>query len=163
MANGEYGQAYRSYQKAVAADPRIADVNHLSSILYAWAISQGEAEDRPLLDAQRRVWLEPQQLALRRSLLSVAVDREKGVIYAFGLGTAPENTPNPAQRRLLARKAALADSLAWIARLAKWAEAGVECPFEVTQTVAGVEELKEYWFGETIYVVEVRAPIDCLG
>ena len=160
---GNYEKAYNDYQKAVAADHDFANVSHLSSILYAWVISESEAEDIPCLDAQKQVWLEPQQLALRRKLLSVAIDRDKGIIYAFGLGLASDDVSRAAQRKLLARKGALSDAQAWIARLATWGEAGVERPFDVSQTVVGVEMLKEFWVGEMICVVKVRAPIDCLS
>ena len=93
----------------------------------------------------------------------MAVDSEKGTIHAFGLGTAPMRASIPAQRRLMARKAAIADSKAWVARLARWAEDGVKCPFDVSQTAVGVETVKEFWLADTIYVVKVRAPINCLG
>ena len=163
LAQGEYEKAYNDYQKAVEADPDVADVGHLSSILYAWVISESETEDVPRLNAQKRVWLEPGQLALRRDLVALTVDRDKGIIYAFGLGLAPDNISNDTQKRFLARKAALADAQAWIARLATWGEGGVECPFDVSQTTVNVEVRKEYWISEIIYVVGVSAPINCLS
>jgi hypothetical protein len=100
------------------------------------------------------------ELAPRRKLLSAAIDRQRGTVHTFGLGLAPKNTPNLAQKRLLASQAALADSKAWVARLTMWAESGVECPFDVTMTVKGVKTLKEFWVEETICVVKVIAPID---
>ena len=168
LARGNHKQAYRDYQRAVEAAPIcpdgrpcLANVSYLSSILYAWVISQSETEDVPLLNAQMQVWLEPTQLAPRRELLSAAIDKEEGIIHAFGLGLAPKNAPNLAQKRLLALQAALADSKAWAARLTMWAETGVKCPFDVTTTVIGVETLKKFWVEETICVVKIRAPIDC--
>lgn len=161
LARGNYKQAYRDYQRAVEIAPSLANVSYLSSILYAWVISQSETEDVPLLNAQMQVWLEPMQLAPRRKLLSAAIDREGGTVHTFGLGLAPKNTPNPAQKRLLASQAALADSKAWAARLTTWAETGVERPFDVTMTVTGVKTLKEFWVEETICVVKIRAPINC--
>ncbi len=160
LAQGEYEKAYSDYQRAVATDPDTANASHLSSILYAWAISESEGADVSHLNAQKRVWLEPEQLALRRRLLSLALDTEKGIIRSFGLGLASGNILNAAQKRFLARKAALADAQAWTARIAAWSETGVECPFDVPQTTVNVEILKEYWVGDVIYVVKVRASVD---
>lgn len=163
LAQGEYEKAYNDYQRAVEADPDVADVSHLSSIIYGWVISESDGEDVPHITAQKRVWLEPEQLALRRGLLSLALDMEKDTIHAFGLGLAPADASSAAQREFLARKAALADAQAWTARVAIWGKTGVECPFNVPQTTVNVEILKEYWVGDTVYVVKVKAPIDCLS
>ena len=163
LRQGDYEQAYQDYHKAVAEDSSIANIAHLSSILYSWVISQSEAEDAPLLEAQKRVWLEPNQLAHRKKLVSVAVDRGREIIHAFGIGLVPENIVISEQRQHLAHRSALADAEAWVARLARWAKDGIECPFDVSDTVVGVEVLKEFWVEETIYVVRLRAPIDCLG
>lgn len=159
----DYKQAYYDYQKSVSMDQKIANMSHLSSIMYAWAISKGEQEDISLLNKQKQVWLEPNQFALRRELLSLGVDRDKRIIHAFGLGIAPDNITNPDQRSMLARKTAQADAAAWVARLAKWAEAGVDCPFNISaQTLMGMEIHKEFWLDDTIYIVRVAAPVDCL-
>jgi len=163
LQQGNHKQAYHDYQGAVAEDPSISNIAHLSSILYSWVIEQGESEDVPLLEAQKWVWLEPNQSTLRKKLVLVAVDRERGVIYAFGIGLAPENTANSDQRDYLAHRSALADAEAWVARLARWVEDGIKCPFDVADTVVGVEVLKEFWVDDTVYVVRIRAPIDCLG
>ena len=162
LAADSYEQAYADYQKAVATDSRVADISHLSSILYSWAISETESEDMPLLDAQRKVWLEPNQLSLRQGLMKVAVDSERGVIYAFGLGVASENRPHVDQRRQLARQAAMADAKAWVARIARWGRDGIKCPFDISLAVVGAETLKEYWIGDAVYVIKFRAPVDCL-
>lgn len=156
---GDYEQAYHDYQKAVAVEPSIANATHLSSILYAWAISQSEAEDVPLLNAQKQVLLKPQQFVPRQELLSGAVDKEKDIIHAFGLGVAQKNILHPGQKRLLARQAALTDAYAWVARLAMWTKIGVEGSLDVSWTVVGARTLKEFWFAETIYVVKVEAPL----
>jgi hypothetical protein len=160
LAKGEYEEAYNDYQRAVEADPGASDMSHLSSILYAWVISESEGDDVPHLDAQKRVWLEPDQLGLRRRLLSLALDAEKGTIQAFGIGLAPGNISNDAQKRFLSRKAALADAQAWTARIALWNKSGVESSFDVPQTTVIVEVIKEYWVGDTIAVVKVKAPVD---
>ena len=161
LAAGNYKQAYDDYQRAVKADASAANINHLSSILYSWAIAESEPADAPLLRAQKRVWLEPRQLALRRKLLKLAIDSGKGYIRAFGLAIIKKSR-NSAQTDLLAEEAALADAKAWVARLATWVADGVECPFDVSGTVIGVETLKATAIDGTIYVVEVSAPIDCL-
>lgn len=159
LVRGDYEEAYYDYQQAVVVEPSLANASHLWSILYAWVISQSEAEDVPLLNAQKQVLLKPQQFALRRELLLVAVDKEKDIIHAFGLGVAPKNILHPGQKRLLAREAALTDAYAWVARLAIWTQMGVEGSFDVSRTVVGVQTLKELWIGETIYVVKVQAPL----
>ena len=163
LQQANYRQAYQDYQKAVAEDSDIANIGHLSSILYAWVISQSEAEDIPLLEAQKWVWLEPNQLALRNKLVLVAADKEREIIHAFGIGLVPENIATPEQRDHLAHRSALADAEAWVARLARWIRDGIDCPFDVSDTVVGVEVLKEFWIEGTIYVVRIRAPINCLG
>lgn len=163
LARENYKQAYSDYRKAVSMDQGVANASHLSSILYSWVISKSEPEDIPLLNGQKKVWLAPHQLALREGLLSVGVDKDKRIIHAFGLGFAPENIKNPAQRSMLARKTAEADAAAWVARLATWAEAGVSCPFDISsQTLVGMETSKELWVDDTVYVVKVQAPVDCL-
>ncbi len=163
LRQGNYRQAYQDYQKSVVEDSDIANIAHLSSILYSWAISQGDAEDVPLLEAQKWVWLEPNQLTLREKLAAVAVDKEREIIHAFGIGLVPDNIVISEQRTHLAHRSALADAEAWVARLATWVSDGIDCPFDVTDTVVGVEILKEFWVDETIYVVRLEAPIDCLG
>ncbi len=163
LRQGDYKQAYQDYQKAVAEDSDIANIAHLSSILYSWVISQSESEDVPLLEAQKWVWLEPNQLALREQLMAMAVDKERDVIHAFGIGLVPENIVISEQRRHLAHRSALADAEAWVARLATWVRDGIGCPFDVTDTVVGVETLKEFWVEDTIYVVRLKAPVNCLG
>jgi len=160
LARGNYRQAYREYQKALADDPTVANMSHLSSILYAWAISESDSQDVPLLEAQKKVWLKPQQIVTRKELLVVSVNREKGVMHAFGLGFAPRKSPNPAQREMMAREAAMADAQAWVARINGWSEKDINRPFDVSQTVVGVETLKEFWVDNTIYVVKVRAPVN---
>lgn len=160
IIQGNYEQAYRDYQKSVAVEPNRANAAHLSNILYSWVISESEPEDIPLLNAQRHVLLAPQQLGYRQSLLSVAVDKEKDVIRAFGLGVAPENISHPAQRRLLARQAALTDSYSWVARFAMWTKMGVEVSLDVSRKVVGVRTLKEFWVGEIIYIIKVEAPLN---
>ena len=163
LMSENYRQAYQDYRQAVSMDEKIASVSHLSSIIYSWAISKGEREDISLLKKQKQVWLEPKQLSLRRQLLSMGVDRDKRIIHAFGLGLAPDSISNPAQRSMLARKVALADASAWVARLATWADAGVDCPFDISsETLMGMETFKELWVDDTIYVVRVEAPVDCL-
>ena len=161
LAAGNYKQAYDEYQKAVTEDANAANINHLSSILYSWAIAQSEPADVPLLKAQKQVWLEPRQLALRQKLLTVALDNEKGLIHSFGLGIIKKG-PNPDQTARLAHEGALADAKAWVARLATWAANGVESPFDVSQTVIDIKTLKENSIEGTIYVVKVSAPMDCL-
>lgn len=163
LQTGSYKQSYNSYRAAVAADRKVANINHLSSILYSWIIAESEGEDTPILTAQRKVWLEPNQLALRGGLQKIAVDRQRGTIYAFGIGIAPEDIDNMEQRRELARRTAMADAQTWVARLARWAKDGIKCPFDISLTVVGVETIKEHWIGDTIYIVKVQAPIDCLG
>jgi len=163
LARAEYKQAYSDYQKAVSMDQGVANTSHLSSILYSWAISKSEPEDVPLLKGQKQVWLAPRQFALREGLLALGVDRDKRIIHAFGLGIAPGNIKNPAQRSMMARKTAEADAAAWVARLATWSEAGVSCPFDISsQTLMGMETHKELWVDDTIYVIRVQAPVDCL-
>ena len=97
----------------------------------------------------------------RGTVFLASVNREKGIIRAFGLGFAPRKAPNPAQREMMARKAAMADAQAWVARIADWSEKDIKCAFDVSRTVVGVETLKEFWVDNTIYVVKVRAPVDC--
>jgi len=163
LARAEYKQAYVDYQKAVSMDQGVANTSHLSSILYSWAISKSEPEDIPLLKRQKQVWLAPRQFALREGLLALGVDKDKRIIHAFGLGIAPGNVKNPAQRSMMARKTAEADAAAWVARLATWSEAGVSCPFDISsQTLVGMETFKELWVDDTIYVIRVQAPVDCL-
>ena len=161
LAVGNYKQAYDDYQKAVEEDANAANISHLSSILYSWAIAQSEAADVPLLEAQKQVWLEPKQLALRQKLLTVALDNEKGLIHSFGLGIIKKG-PNPDQTARLAHEGALADAKAWVARLATWAAKGVESPFDVSQMVIDIKTLKATSIEEAIYVVKVSAPMDCL-
>ena len=161
LAAGNYKQAYDDYQKAVKDDASVANINHLSSILYSWAIAQSEPEDVPLLKAQKQVWLEPRQLALRRKFLKLAIDSGKGYIHAFGLAIIKKG-PSPAQTDLLAEEGALLDARAWVARIATWVADGVECPFDVSGTVIGVETLKATSIEGAIYVVKVSAPMDCL-
>lgn len=163
LQRGNHRQAYHDYQGAVSEDSDISNIAHLSSILYSWVIEQGESGDIPLLEAQKWVWLEPNQLAFRNKLVLVAVDKEREVIYAFGIGLVPENTINSEQRNQLAHRSALADAEAWVARLARWVKDGINCPFDVADTVVGVEVLKEFWVDDTIYVVKIMAPINCLG
>lgn len=163
LEKGEYVKAYHDYQKALAIDPGIGNLSYLYSILYDWAISQSEPEDIPLLKAQKQLLLKPDQLALREELLSLAVDKEKGIIYAFGVVIKDNNNLSPAQQRLLVPKAALSDAQVWVARVAKWIESGVKCPFDISMTVTGVEKLKGNWIDDTIYIVKIKAPIDCLG
>ncbi len=162
LVEGKYEQAYREYQKAVAEDPTAANINHLSSILYSWVLSQSEAADVPLLKAQKRVWLEPKQIALRQGLLSVAVDREKGTIHAFGLTLIRAELPNREQQVRLANDGALADAKAWIARLATWTANGIEQPFDVSGTVTSARSIKVVSIQDVIYIVKVSAPINCL-
>ena len=156
----KYKQAYDSYQKAVLEDPGVANIAHLSSILYSWAISEGPAEDRALLDAQRKVWLEPNQMAMRRNLQSIAVDEKNGSIYALGLGAAMQANTSAEQHRLLAQRAALADAKAWIARLARWNKDGIDCPFDILANVKAVEVINKYWVDKTFCVVKLKAPVD---
>jgi hypothetical protein len=154
-----YEEAAHDHQEAVAVEPDSANSSRLSNILYTWAISQSKAEDASLLNAQKRALLNPQQFALRQELLTLAVDEEKDVIHAFGLGILPGNVPHTTKDRLLARKAALTDAYAWIARLAMWTKVGVEASFDVSRTVFGVESIKEFWVGGVIFVVKVEAPL----
>ncbi len=163
LRQGDHRQAYHDYQGAVAEDSRISNISHLSSILYSWVIEQGESDDIPLLEAQKWVWLEPNRAAFRNKLMLVAVDREKEVIYAFGIGLAPGNTIDSEHKTQLGHRSALADAEAWVARLARWVKDGIDCPFDVTDTIVGVEILKEFWVDDTIYVVQIMAPINCLG
>ena len=159
----DYKQAYYDYQKAVSIDQKMANMSHLSSIMYAWTLSKSEPEDIPILNGQKFVWLEPEQFVLRRQLLKLGVDGKRGTIHAFGLGLAPDNISNLDQKSMLARKTAQADAAAWVARLATWAETGVGCPFNVSaQTLTGMQTIKEFWVDDTIYVVKVEAPVDCL-
>ena len=162
LAEGNYRQAYEDYQKAVSEDPGVANINHLSSILYSWAISESDAADVPLLKAQQQVWLQPELLASRHDLLEVAVDREKNLIYAFGLVLIRGDISNPEQRDRLAREGALADATAWMARIAAWAAGGVESQFDVSRTVVNIKTLKTMPIEQVIYVVKISAPVDCL-
>ena len=158
-----YKQAYYDYKQAVSMDEGITNVNHLSSILYGWAMSKVEQEDVSLLEKQKQVWLEPKQLPLRQELVSLEVDKDKRIIHAFGIGLAPDNISNPTQRTMMARKVALADASAWVARIATWADVGVSCPFDISsETLMGMETLKEFWVDDTLYVVKVEAPVDCM-
>ena len=162
LMNGNPEKAYHDYQKALAIDPRIGNFSHFSSILYDWAILQSAPEDIPLLKAQKQVLLKPQQLALREQLLLSAVDRERGFIYAFGIAAKANGNLSPHQEQLLIPRAALADSQTWVARIARWAKDGVKCPFDISSSVIGVEKLKESWISDTIYIIKIKAPINCL-
>jgi hypothetical protein len=163
LSNGDYKKAFYDYQKAVEIDKRIANIGHLSSIVYDWAISQSEPEDIPLLIAQKQVFLEPERSEFRKQLISVSVDREKGVIYAIGFGIINADKPLPTQRQFLTSKAAISDSQIWVARIAQWAKNGIECPFDISTSITGYEKLKENWIGDVICVVKLKAPIDCLN
>ena len=170
VARGEYEGAYDDYQKSVAADPKLANASYLSYILYTWVSSQSEAAELPLLNAQKQVMLTPKQFVPRHELLSVAVNKEEDTIQAFGLGLVPTNPSQvglneiskigTVQKRLLAHEAALVDAQTWVARLATWTKTGVEGPFDVSRTVVGVQALKEFWIGETIFVIKVEAPLE---
>lgn len=157
---GNNRQAYEDYQKAVADDSIIANVSHLSSILYSWAIPQCKAEDVPLIKAQKAVWLAPEQLALRKALLAAAVNKKKGVIHAFGMGIIRSELTNREQRLKLAQQTALADAKAWIARLARWTKDGVKAPFDVSQTVMNIETLETFSIQGVFFVVKVSAPLN---
>ena len=162
LAEGNYRQAYDDYQKSVSEDPNASNIGHLSSILYSWVISKSEAADVPLLKAQKRVWLQPEQLALRRGLLAAAVDKKKDLIHAFGLTIINKSVSNPEQRLRLAHEGAMADAMAWISRMAAWTTDGVEGQFDVSRTVVDIKTLKATPIEEAIYVVKVSAPVDCL-
>lgn len=159
LALGNCEEAYYDYQKAVAVEPGLANATYLSNILYSWVLKQSEEADTPLLNAQKQVLLAPQQSSPRQELLSIAVDRDKDTVSAFGLGLIPSNISHPGQRRLLAREAALTDSYVWVGRLALWAKKGVKGPLDVSQTVVDARVIKEFWVAETIYVVKVKAPL----
>jgi len=160
---GDYEKAYYNYKKAVAIDPGVANVSYLNNVIYEWVISKSDPEDIPLLTAQKQVFLNHRNLEFREKLLSLAVDRERGVIFAFGIGVLDDTGPLPAQQHLLASKAALTDSQLWIARIALWARDGISCPFDVSTSIASFEKLKEIRVGNIIYVIKLKAPIDCLG
>ncbi len=156
---GNYKQAYYDYQKSVESDPNFANASFLSGILYGWAISESEADDTPLLKAQRQVLLTPLQLTVRNELLSVAVDTKNDSIQVFGVGIAPRNITSSEQERILAREAALTDAYAWVARLAMWTKTGVDAPLDVSQKLSNVRTLKEYWIGREVFAVKVKAPL----
>jgi hypothetical protein len=159
LVQGNYKQAYADYEEAVAEDSGIANISHLSSILYSWAIAQSKAEDVPLLKAQKQVWLEPEQLLLRRELMSLAINKEKGVIHVFGLGSYQGKVANPEQKKRLEQQAALADAKVWVARLTRWSRDGVECPFDVSETVMEVKMLESFSIQGAFLVVKVSAPL----
>jgi hypothetical protein len=155
-----YEQAYYDYRKAVEIDPGLANASHLAGVVYGWVISESEAENVPLLTAQRRLLLTPQELDVRRNLLSVAVDKDKDTIQVFGVGIAPKNVSSAEQKRLLAREAALTSAYVWVARLAMWTKSGVEGPFDVSQKVFGVRPEQEFWIGEEVFAIKVKAPLE---
>jgi hypothetical protein len=159
LVNENYEKAYHNYWNAVAIDSSFTNASYLFNILYSWVISQSKPDDIPLLNAQKQVILKPKYSISREELLSLAKDDKNDTLCAFGLGISPKNVSISAQRRLLAREAALADSSAWIARLAFWLRNGVESSEDVLQTVVGIEVIKEFWFLETIYVVKIQVPI----
>lgn len=156
---GDYKQAYYDYQKSVESDPNFANASFLSGILYGWALSESEADDTPILKAQRQVLLTPLQLTVRSELLSVAVDSKNDSIQVFGVGIAPKNITSSEQERMLAREAALTDAYAWVARLAMWSKMGVDAPLDVSQKLSDVRTLKEYWIGREVFAVKVKAPL----
>ena len=156
---GNYKQAYYDYQKSVESDPNFANASFLSGILYGWALSESEADDTPILKAQRQVLLTPLQLTVRSELLSVAVDSKNDSIQVFGVGIAPKNITSSEQERMLAREAALTDAYAWVARLAMWTKMGVDAPLDVSQKLSNVRTLKEYWIGREVFAVKVKAPL----
>jgi hypothetical protein len=156
---GNYKQAYLNYQKSVESDPNFANASFLSGILYGWALSESEADDTPILKAQRQVLLTPLQLTVRSELLSVAVDTKNDSIQVFGVGIAPRNITSSEQERMLAREAALTDAYAWVARLAMWSKVGVDAPLDVSQKLSNVRTLKEYWIGREVFAVKVKAPL----
>jgi hypothetical protein len=156
---GDYKQAYYNYQKSVESDPNFANASFLSGILYGWALSESEADDTPILKAQRQVLLTPLQLTVRSELLSVAVDSKNDSIQVFGVGIAPKSITSSEQERILAREAALTDAYAWVARLAMWTKMGVDAPLDVSQKLSDVRTLKEYWIGREVFAVKVKAPL----
>jgi hypothetical protein len=156
---GNYKQAYYDYRKSVESDPNFANASFLSGILYGWALSESEADDTPILKAQRQVLLTPLQLTVRSELLSVSVDSKNDFIQVFGVGIAPRNITSSEQERILAREAALTDAYAWLARLAMWTKMGVDAPLDVSQKLSDVRTLKEYWIGREVFAVKVRAPL----
>jgi hypothetical protein len=160
LMRGAYEQAYRDYQKATTSEPALADVAYLSSILYSWAISQSDAADISLLEAQKQVSLTPGQFAPRKALLSIAVNREANRIRAFGVGLSAPRPLQANQERVLAREAAMVDAHAWAARIARWAKQGVEAPFDISGRVRGVQQVGEFWLIPEVCVVKVEAPLE---
>ncbi|MBD3183739.1 hypothetical protein GF312_15725 [Candidatus Poribacteria bacterium] len=155
LAKGEYRRAYMDYKSALTEDPGIANTSHLSSIIYEWVIRKSEGEDVILLKAQKNVWLKPEQLELRKQLLSTAV--RDNIINVFGLGMSSDEFVNSRQRRLSARKSALMDCQAWTARLSSWIEDGVNGSFNAKSSSGKIKVVKEFWVDDTIYVIKAKA------
>ena len=160
FAVGNYDQAYTAYEKAIKLAPDLENASLLNNILLSWAVAKSAAEDTTLLSAQKRVWLNQQNIEARKVLLDLAVDNENDVIIAFGIGRAPENATIPTIKKRLASRGALMVASAWVGRLAIWSKKGIESPFDVSANVIGVSTIYQTWIGEQFMLLKAEAPLE---
>jgi hypothetical protein len=119
---------------------------------------KGREKEINILRAQKELLLSPNDISIRKKLADIS-SFSNGKIIAFGIGIPPESARNTSQGKLLAKRAATADAMRWLAYHFKWRENGFEGAMEVTKEVVGAEVTEVIHMKSGACLVRIEAPI----